>query len=353
MSFTSIVLGCSARDTIDRLAVYIAYYPTLAAIFCDPGKYYVTKETRQFCKLNGIYLAYVLSGASRLVGIVEKANNILQKTIIKSVAILIEADLRGFVESYLNQDLDLDKRIKDVNSRYIQHLGYLLVEIAFGYKPSDMQPTEQVLLTPSKQDLLDWFTVPDFDIPYDSEIALLVYTFIARRQGVLEDVQERDDTRRDRQKTRYDAGISSQTFYLGQAVMLEDTSNKGKREKLVPTFRGPFVVTSYRGNYQRSYTLRQINSKKIRRHFYSNYLYLFQPRHSYLILLIEATVPEYQLLRRKRKPGARKDAIAQPGQSGNVVLFRRHTIQRTVRPYVHPTIQEFSISFDTSERSRM
>lgn len=77
MSFTSIVLGCSARDTVDRLAVYIAYYPTLAAIFYDPGKHYVAKETRQFCKLNSIYLAYVLSGASRLVGIVEKANNIL------------------------------------------------------------------------------------------------------------------------------------------------------------------------------------------------------------------------------------------------------------------------------------
>lgn len=75
--------------------------------------------------------------------------------------------------------------------------------------------------------------------------------------------------------------------------MLEDTSNKGKREKLIPTFRGPFVVTSYRGNYQRSYILRQINSKKIRRHFYGNYLYLFQLRHSYLVLLIEATVPEY------------------------------------------------------------
>lgn len=77
MSFTSIVLGCSARDTVDRLAVYITYYPTLVAIFYDPGKYYVAKETRQFYKLNSIYLAYVLSGASKLVGIVEKANNIL------------------------------------------------------------------------------------------------------------------------------------------------------------------------------------------------------------------------------------------------------------------------------------
>lgn len=65
MSFTSALLGCSLEDTVNGLAAYIAYYPIPAAIFCDPSKHYVAKYTKQFCKANGIYLAYLLSGASR------------------------------------------------------------------------------------------------------------------------------------------------------------------------------------------------------------------------------------------------------------------------------------------------
>lgn len=65
MSFTSALLGCSSEDTVDGLAAHIAYHPTPAAIFYGPSKYYVAKYTKQFCKANGIYLAYLLSGASR------------------------------------------------------------------------------------------------------------------------------------------------------------------------------------------------------------------------------------------------------------------------------------------------
>lgn len=65
MSFASASLGCSSEDTVNGLAAHIAYYPTPAAIFCDPSKHYVAKYTKQFCKANGIYLAYLPSGASR------------------------------------------------------------------------------------------------------------------------------------------------------------------------------------------------------------------------------------------------------------------------------------------------
>lgn len=101
---------------------------------------------------------------------------------------------------------------------------YAPAEIAYGCRPSGMQPTEWALPTPLKQGLLDWFTAPDFDIPKETEMSALVYTFIARRQGILEDVRERDETPRDRQKTRYDAGVTGQTFHPGQAVMLEDST---------------------------------------------------------------------------------------------------------------------------------
>lgn len=65
MSFTSELLGCSLEDTVNGLAVYIAYYPIPTAILYDPSKYYVAKYTKQFYKANSIYLVYLLSGASR------------------------------------------------------------------------------------------------------------------------------------------------------------------------------------------------------------------------------------------------------------------------------------------------
>jgi hypothetical protein len=61
---------------------------------------------------------------------------------MKSVDTIIEADLRGYVEAYLEWDRDLPARTRDVNSRHIRHLGYLLCELAFGCKPSDMQLAE-------------------------------------------------------------------------------------------------------------------------------------------------------------------------------------------------------------------
>lgn len=36
----------------------------------------------------------------------------------------------------------------------------------------------------------------------------LLYAFMAKRQGLLEDVQVRDEARRDQQKTRYDQGVT-------------------------------------------------------------------------------------------------------------------------------------------------
>ncbi|KAK4624378.1 hypothetical protein CLAFUR4_06066 [Fulvia fulva] len=125
---------------------------------------------------------------------------------------------------------------------------------------------------------------------------------MATRQELLEDVQHNDTLRRERQKTRYDRSITADTtFHPRQAVMLEDTSNKGKRRKLEATFRGPYIVTGYGGEHRRSYTLRQLNGKPIKGHFYGDHLHLFKARWGHLIPPNEALIPEYQLLREPRR----------------------------------------------------
>ncbi|GIZ41288.1 hypothetical protein CKM354_000459900 [Cercospora kikuchii] len=96
----------------------------------------------------------------------------------------MERDLRGYVETNPTWNVDLPRRTKAVNSRYIAHLGHSPAEIAFGCRPSDMAPTEWALPTPSKQDLVEWMTAPDFDLPRVTEMGLLVYKFMAARQAI-------------------------------------------------------------------------------------------------------------------------------------------------------------------------
>lgn len=57
-------------------------------------------------------------------------------------------------------------------------------------------------------------------------------------------------------KTRYDQGVTGRTFDAGQAVMLKHISNKQARKELAATWRGPSIVTGFRGEHQILYTLR-------------------------------------------------------------------------------------------------
>lgn len=124
-------------------------------------------------------------------------------------------ELTEFIETYLNQDLELPARTKDVNARYIKYLGYSLAELAFRCKGSNIAPTEQALPTPSKKEFINQILVLDFDLPIPIDFTLIVYQFIAKRQAIYDNARERDEVRRDRQKTRYNTSITGQTFYPG------------------------------------------------------------------------------------------------------------------------------------------
>ncbi len=294
------------EDTIRILEQYVYAYTHPAAIYADPGRHFDARIVKDFCTARGILLT-IGPTASRSTGMVEKGNDLLQRTIMKSSLLRIEQAVQEYAATHFDWDRRLPKGMSDLNARHISHLGFSPCEIALGCQLQDMGPMEWSLPTQQKLALQHWIARPEFDVPADEDMATLVLMFIARRQRVQERTFEADKARRERQKERYDRGVTGKAFYPGQLVMMYDTSNKGKkRKKLQPTWRGPFVVTGYGGEHQRSYTLRQLNGRPIKGHFHGDHLVLFKLRYGHIIPPIEASLPEYQRLRAPRaKPPPR------------------------------------------------
>jgi hypothetical protein len=77
--------------------------------------------------------------------------------------------------------------------------------------------------------------------------------------------------------------------------MLFDHRSAGK--KLRPAWRGPFVITGFGGDMERSYTLRQIDGTSIPRHYHGDSLKPFRLREGYLVTHEEEVLPVFQNIR--------------------------------------------------------
>ena len=119
---------------------------------------------------------------------------------------------------------------------------------------------------------------------------------IVKREEIRQAALARSDRQKDRAKDRHNLGVRTEHVYSpGSLVMLWDAKAAGK--KLRPAWRGPFVITGYGGNMERSYTLRQVNGLPIPRHYYGDHLKPFRLREGYLITCEEEEIPVYQNLR--------------------------------------------------------
>lgn len=92
---------------------------------------------------------------------------------------------------------------------------------------------------------------------------------------------------------RYNKGVRQVTFKTGDLVML----HQEKRGKLDPSWRGPFVIAGY-GLHGVSYTIKQINGRKIAGTFHGDHLILFMPRGGHLASDRDPQFPTKQTIRK-------------------------------------------------------
>ncbi|KAI0997985.1 hypothetical protein K3495_g10206 [Podosphaera aphanis] len=150
---------------------------------------------------------------------------------------------------------DTAKSTFDINRREILHLGYSPHEILKGFAPDGGL---EAVFPSSHRESLKSSLVQGISavFPEDEDAhGNLVIEFIVKREEIRQAALARSDCQKDRAKNRHNLGVRIEHVYSpGSLVMLWDAKAAGK--KLRPAWRGPFVITSYGGDMERSYTLR-------------------------------------------------------------------------------------------------
>lgn len=310
-SFATATKDSSKEVTFQILEKLFDEFSTPIAIYSDIGTHFNNSLIHNFLDSRGVVWIHSPSASHKSTGMVEKGNDILQQVIKKSAAAEIETTIRDYTATTNNWDERLGHAVAAINSRLIERIGFSPKEIIFGTRPSMLLDLEAKYPTVKRSSVLDWIKDSAFNLPKDEEMAWTIWSFVTRREAIREDAQAKDSESKDRMKVRYDRSVRKNSFYPGEAVMLYDTTLEGVGGKLLPRWRGPFVVTGYGGEHNISYTIRQPSGAKIRGVYHGDHLRKFRLREGYLIPSTEAQFPEYQNLRRARRTTRTKEPVGQ------------------------------------------
>ena len=118
-----------------------------------------------------------------------------------------------------------------------------------------------------------------------------VDVYIRHRAEIRDVIFEKRKRQKEASAVRYNRGTKRTVHGIGSYVMLYQ-KNAGK---VMPRWRGPFIVAEYSSERQLSYRLRQLNGRRIRGKFHGDHLKTFVPRSVYLADSTRPTrVPQQQ-----------------------------------------------------------
>ncbi|PMD37435.1 hypothetical protein L207DRAFT_531723 [Hyaloscypha variabilis F] len=145
-----------------------------------------------------------------------------------------------------------EKALFVMNRREIPDLEYSPSEIFMGFT----QEGDVELASHShQQESLAAYSGEGSDEPFpvDEIHADLVIDYIQKREAIRRAVQERSDSRNDRNKERHDPRVRfRQDIIHGQMVLYDE---KSAENKLRPALRDPFVITGYGADMGKLYTV--------------------------------------------------------------------------------------------------
>lgn len=144
-------------------------YVTLAAMYVDPGQHFQNNAFRDFLLEAEVIIVYSPSEASKSTGMVERANGLLQSTIMKSASLEIEGMAREYADKRRDWDNGLAHGTFKINSRHMQRIGFSPKEILYRVQPSYLGKLSQEYLSQSAVAFHQWVKSEEFEWP-DEEV---------------------------------------------------------------------------------------------------------------------------------------------------------------------------------------
>ena len=269
--------GADADDVILSFDHYLQFNPKPYAVYMDVDTHFTSQKLRTYFRKKDIAVVFALSASHKLVGLIEKSNDILQQAFKK---------MRKLEEEWEDA---LFRAAPQVNSRMIEHLGYSPVEIITGIQP----------LTSVERKIWIDSLPTQLKIPTDEQMFPLVWDYMARKIDIREDVHNRSVRRKEQEKIRYDKGVKMQYFNPGDFVLLRDsTPHLGK---LTERWRGPFIIDGFGGDHGASYTLKTLDRKSAPNTHHGDHLRILRPQERYLRQTDEEPLKVTQNLRFRRR----------------------------------------------------
>ena len=279
---------CTAdsQDEVIRCMRWL-YSITGAAVgaYTDEGRHFAGEKIQEWFKTQGTIWVPSPVASKKSTGLAEKCNDLLQR-ILKKITIGVQ-----------NWPIEVQPSAFELNRRFIMHLGHTPYEIQWGYQPPSALeinfPTHSRLTTVEFLKGKHPLNALDNDTMCEA-----VFSFMVQRIETKAKVKAKSRHIKQREKARYDRGVKERLFTAGDYVMLYD--HKSAKKKLHAAYRGPFVVTGFAGEHDKSYTLRQIDGTPIPRSYAGDQLKLFKPRTGHLVTGYEESLKEYQNIRAGR-----------------------------------------------------
>ena len=273
--------------TVKHLKEVFARTVDPIAIYSDSGSHFESSTTQEYLRSRGIMWIARPSSISKPTGMIERANGLLQKAMEKST---------GFTKE--NWDEFVLSGNANLNCRHIKHLGYSPVEILYGMH--DVLPFQRRTQSIETAALRSWFAEASFIPPDETGADLLVARFIARRENARTAARGANSKYQQKAKERYDRGVKRAEYKKGDLVMLYDPSQE--KQKLVPKWRGPFVVDEPAGDHGNSFRIRALGDRgqRFRYSYHGDHLKKFAPRTGRLATTDEPVLLIHRRLRRGR-----------------------------------------------------
>ena len=281
MSRFSVPFACennNVEDVIRCLGMFFAIYRKPYAYYVDPGHHFDCDELREFLRREGIAIAYSPSASHKSTGMIEVMNRVLEGVVRK-----------------LGKEWDrsLVNAGSSINSRVISYLGTSPKSIVLG-PLSDTSPITAALRALPGRDIPSWAALLQDLGEHRKE----VQTYLRHRAEVHDVVRALALKQKEYMAVRYNKSVKQVVHHVGSLVMLYQE----KAGKLAPRWRGPFRISGFGGAHGRSFTLLQLNGRRIRGVFHGDHLKSFVPRSGYLSDLDASPVllPQQQNTRRTR-----------------------------------------------------
>jgi transposase InsO family protein len=220
-AFTKFVVMKPVRTTrtvpvIEFVNAITAVFGNPARVITDRGTAFTSRDFGQYCRESGIEHVLVAVGSARANGQVERSN----RTILTAVRSSIDDDDRTWDET--------TRQVQwAINSMPNSTTGIAPNRLVFAYTPRDILRNEVILAL--QEEIGDG----DADV---GDLTRRAHVNISKRQRL--------------QKANFDARRKAAEQYLvGDMVLVEnDLTATGGSRKLMPRFKGPYMVTRVLGN---------------------------------------------------------------------------------------------------------